>query len=223
MDVGAISDDPRSLAEHRVRCKIYLPVRFQDEQPQVQAALPPPETLLPEVMHFEPVEPISGTTMKIRKLLTSSHNVFGLFQKYRAEGFPTHDPEVEQQHAALSKVTSDHKELLAGGAIFGPYPNKSTFLLGEWYWNDGMQKKKAGFKWLIDIICQCDFRPEDIQSVPWDALNMQLAIWRTHGMMNLMLAGLQHRSLYPSQSTTWQRAQEFKNIISPHSIIAVSY
>jgi hypothetical protein len=174
MDVEAIPDDPCSLAERRVRRKIYLPVRFRDEQPQAQAALPPPETLLPEVMRFKPVEPISGTAMKIRKLLTSPRNVFGLFRQYRAEGFPTHDPEVEQQRAALSEVTSDHKELPAGGAIFGPYPNKSAFLLGEWYWNDGMQKTKAGFKRLIDIICRRDFRPEDIQGVPWDALNEQL-------------------------------------------------
>ncbi|EDR00759.1 uncharacterized protein LACBIDRAFT_333851 [Laccaria bicolor S238N-H82] len=107
------------------------------------------------------------TTMKIRKLLTSPRNVFGLFQQYGAEGFPTHDPEVEQQHTALSEVASDHKEILVGSAIFGPYPNKSAFLLGEWYWNDGMQKTKAGFK-------RRDFRPEDIQGVPWDALNEQL-------------------------------------------------
>jgi len=65
MDVGAISDDPHPLAECRVHRKIYLPVCFRDEQPQAQAVLPPPETLLLEVMHFEPAEPISGTTMKI--------------------------------------------------------------------------------------------------------------------------------------------------------------
>ena len=174
MDVEAIPGDPRSLAKRRVRRKIYLPVRFQDEQPQAQAALPPPETLLPEVMRFEPAESISGTAMKTRKLLKSPRNVFGLFRQYRAERFPTHDPEVEQQRTALSEVTSDHKELPVGGAIFGPYPNKSAFLLGEWYWNDGMQKTKAGFKRLIDIICRRDFRPEDIQGVPWDALNEQL-------------------------------------------------
>jgi len=65
MDVEPIPDDSRSLAEHRVRCKICLPVCFRDEQPQAQAALPPPETVLPEVVHSEPAEPISSTTMKI--------------------------------------------------------------------------------------------------------------------------------------------------------------
>ena len=174
MDVEAFPHDPRSLAERRVHHKICLPVHFRDEQPQAQAALPPPETLIPEVLDPKPTQPISGTTMKIRKLLTSPRNVFGLFRQYRAERFPTHDPEVEQQHTALSEVASDHKELPVGGAIFGPYPNKSTFLLGEWYWNDGMQKTKAGFKRLVDIICRRDFRPEDIQGVPWDALNEQL-------------------------------------------------
>ena len=174
MDIEAVSSDSRSLAERRVRRKIYLPARFRDEQPQAHAALPPPDILLPEAMRLGPPEPTSGTAMKVRKLLTSPRNVFGLFRQYKAEGFPTHDPEAEQQHATLSEVASDHKKLLGGGAIFGPYPNISAFLLGEWYWNDGMQKTKGGFKRLIDIICSPDFKPGDIQGVAWDALNEQL-------------------------------------------------
>ena len=83
MDVEAFPEDPRSLAERRVRRKICLPVHFRDEQPQAQAALPPPETLIPEVLDPKPAQPISGTTMKIQKLLTSPHNVFGLFCQYR--------------------------------------------------------------------------------------------------------------------------------------------
>jgi hypothetical protein len=81
--------------------------------------------------------------------------------------------------ADLSEVLLDHHEsgntsVPLEESIFRPYPNKSAFLLGEWYWNEGVQKTKENFKKLTRIICGRDFKPADIQNVGWDAVNAQL-------------------------------------------------
>jgi hypothetical protein len=46
---------------------------------------------------------------------------------------------------------------------FAPYPNENSFLLGDWYWNDGVQKSKHSFKQLVDIISSPSFRPADVR------------------------------------------------------------
>ncbi len=47
-------------------------------------------------------------------------------------------------------------------------------MLGEWYWNGGLQKSKESFRKLVDIICDQSFTPADIANVPWDSLNDSL-------------------------------------------------
>ena len=56
----------------------------------------------------------------------------------------------------------------------GPYPNHSSFTLGEWYWGDGVQKTKKGFKNLIYIITRPDFHPKDIRDTKWDSIDNEL-------------------------------------------------
>ena len=56
-----------------------------------------------------------------------------------------------------------------------PYANKSLFLLGEWYWNDGVKKLQLSFQNLIEIVGHPDFRPEDIAGQNWKKLNGQLS------------------------------------------------
>ena len=43
---------------------------------------------------------------------------------------------------------------------FSPYPNQSSFLLGDWYWNGGVQKSQKCFSDLIDIIVDPKFSKE---------------------------------------------------------------
>lgn len=57
-----------------------------------------------------------------------------------------------------------------------PYPNKTSFLLGEWFWNQGIQKSHESFKGLLKIIGSDSFKPEDIQSTNWDRVNAHLAL-----------------------------------------------
>lgn len=170
MDIDAIGNDSQTLAQRRTRREIRLPARFRDEPPQPQASLPPPDAI-PPLAHFsgQPVAP--SPKRKARKLLKSCCNLFGLFRIFKAEAFPTHDPDAGHVHELHSERLEN---MPFSESDFRPYPNKSAFLLGEWYWNGGIQKTKAGFKKLIEIICQRDFEPEDVRHVQWDTLNDQL-------------------------------------------------
>lgn len=58
---------------------------------------------------------------------------------------------------------------------FFPYPNQSSFLLGEWYWNNGAQKSQRDFKDLIGILSHPNFKPDDIRQINWANINSNLS------------------------------------------------
>lgn len=112
----------------------------------------------------------------LRQILKSPRNIFGLFRQYHATDFPAHDPERVAEKPALS--TQDDSNALpesSSAPSFYPYPNRSSFLLGEWYWNDGVRKSQSSFKNLIDIVGSTDFRPEDVRKTPWSSIDRKLA------------------------------------------------
>lgn len=57
---------------------------------------------------------------------------------------------------------------------FHPYPNKNSFLLGDWFWCDGVQKSHESFKKLLDIVGSPDFHPSDVRHTQWDQINKVL-------------------------------------------------
>lgn len=59
--------------------------------------------------------------------------------------------------------------------LFYPYPNKNSFLLGNWYWNNRAQKSRKDFKDLLRIISSPEFHPEDVRGIKWGTLNEILA------------------------------------------------
>ncbi len=107
--------------------------------------------------------------------MKTRRNAFGLFRRYRAATFPSHDPDTE---ATLSDVVEnaqpEHDIGNLSANFFRPYPNRNAFLLGEWYWNGGLQKTKSDFLELVNIICDPSFSPSDIRGVPWNTLNKHL-------------------------------------------------
>jgi hypothetical protein len=101
-------------------------------------------------------------------------NMFGLFRRYFCQHPPSHDPESEVDLSGLSNV-----RLLPEGqprdSAFGPYPNESSFRLGEWYWNDSLQKSQASFKELVKIVGDNNFQPTDVRFTNWEKVNQKLA------------------------------------------------
>lgn len=172
----ATANDGLSLAERRShRQNRRLPARFRDEVPKPQAALHPLiHSELPLQLPLQPPPCVDTRSQNVAKILKSPPNTFGLFRRYKAECFPSHDPESEVETADLSDVLSDCRGDNSSSTAYFPYPNENAFLLGEWFWDDRIQKSQESFKRLINILCRPEFRPEDVRDVRWDSINKQL-------------------------------------------------
>jgi hypothetical protein len=95
--------------------------------------------------------------------------LFGLFRQYRATRFPEHDPDKNSTSDDLMDIAPDSLS-----NSYHPYPTQSSFLLGEWYWNDGTKKSQSSFNNLLKIVGHPDFRPEDVARANWRHINAQL-------------------------------------------------
>ena len=107
---------------------------------------------------------------QIRKILKSACNGFGLFRQYYATHFPDHDP---AQNISTSDLINTSPTPLAN--IYHPYPNQSSFLLGEWYWNGGEKKSQLSFQRLLEIVGHPAFHPEDVAGNNWRRIDAQLS------------------------------------------------
>ena len=116
----------------------------------------------------------TGLASGLRKTLETARNSFGLFRCYFACRFPSHDPESEVGMLDLSDILHSRTERPASSS-YDPYPNQSTFRLGNWYWNHGVQKSQMSFRELIGIIGDVDFQPSDVRSTNWEKINKLLA------------------------------------------------
>jgi Plavaka transposase len=134
----------------------------------------PPTGVLDIPSHLQLPSPSSIGPQNQLKLLKSPTNAFGLFRQYKAASFPSHDPEVEGDAIDLSDILSDHRERDSGVPIYLPYPNENAFLLGEWFWDDHVQKSQESFKKLVNIVGRPEFKPEDVRDVSWDSINREL-------------------------------------------------
>ena len=181
----AISKDyedlDRSLAQRRGRREHrQLPKRYRDVLPEPPAALPPASvltdaqigTVTSPLITAAPALPqaLSRVLSPVRKILKSARNVFGLFRQYHATSFPDHDPNENIVSDDLMDSSLDTHPV----ETYHPYPNQSSFLLGEWYWNDGTKKLQSSFNNLLKIVGHPKFRPEDVARANWWHINAQL-------------------------------------------------
>jgi len=175
-------DLDRSLAQRRGRREHrQLPKRYRDVLPEPPAALPPAS--MPTVAQIATVtsppvaaapalpQAASPVPSTIRKKLKSTHNEFGLFRQYHATSFPDHDPDKNIVLDDLIDSSPDSHPV----ETYRPYPNQSSFLLGEWYWNDGVQKSHSSFQNLLKIVGHPEFRPEDVAGLNWQSIDAQLS------------------------------------------------
>jgi hypothetical protein len=86
---------------------------------------------------------------------------------------PTVDPE---EHVTLEDMSppSAVNQPFSGNASsrskWWPFPNKNSFLLGNWHWNGGLQKSQSEFKNLIDIVGDPLFHPDDVRDTKWSKI-----------------------------------------------------
>lgn len=100
-------------------------------------------------------------------------NIFGLSRKYLAATLPIHDPEELVTLEDLFNHSGPTEEFM-GSDLYHPYPNRNSFLLGDWYWNGGVQKSQQSFAELLKIIGDPTFNPSDVQHTKWSSINAAL-------------------------------------------------
>jgi hypothetical protein len=165
------------------RLNRQLPLRFRDQLPQPPPPLPPPSlahTIASASLHPSPPAANNanlssrsghGTPHRqLRKVFTTIRNIFGLSRQYHATELPSHDP--EEQNKLLDVPSPFHSTLEQS---LHPYPNLSSFRLGEWYWNGGIQKSQSSFKELLDIVGDWEFDAASIRDTKWGEINNILA------------------------------------------------
>lgn len=109
-------------------------------------------------------------------------NIFGLYRRYYGTKRPSHDPEDHLTPQDLCETSPDippsilcHAGILSNDQSFYPYLNCTSFSLGDWYWNQGVQKSQESFRKLIEIVGNPDFKPSDVRSTNWTKINAILA------------------------------------------------
>ena len=196
---GAVqAEDTLPLSVHRTRwANRQLPKRFRDILPEPPLPLPPQDAeVLLQVDTLETnLGPPSSTTTSMPLgsqlssqadpqsawlpsarcgVLATQKNSFGLFHLYDGDSLPiSNDP--EDQSGDCQPTTYRCEETLPTSLNpFHPYPNESSWCIGDWYWNEGTQKSKQSFKSLVGIITSADFQSEDLHHTNWVAIDCQL-------------------------------------------------
>jgi hypothetical protein len=170
----------QSLAERRNRREHRrLPKRYRDMEPPEPLA--PPSTssqILPECVQAEPdasqcpqQQSQAIPPSQVKKIIQSACDGFGLFRKYYATRLPEHDALPDPSSNSLIDASPPPLPV----NVYYPYPNQSSFLLGEWYWNGGEKKSQTSFQNLLQIVGHPSFCPEDVSGKNWRLIDAKLS------------------------------------------------
>jgi hypothetical protein len=178
-----------------------LPKRYRDVMPQPPPSLPPSTTIPDELdsslaSNPAPTIPVNPPPLTdnggpstddngspLRRMLRTPKNIFGLLRQYFSNQRPATDPEELVTLPDLSP--SAHFDSTSTSPNFAspfyPFPNESSFRLGHWYWNEGVQKSKQGFKQLLEIVGDPTYDPNDVRNTKWDQINQTLGCNKEDG------------------------------------------
>ena len=76
---------------------------------------------------------------------------------------------------------SDIANKMTDPSSYMPFPNKSSFQLGEWFWKEGSQKSVEDFYDLIQILRDPGFSLEDVRNTSWRHVHKQLGVLEENG------------------------------------------
>ncbi|KAG1779652.1 hypothetical protein EV702DRAFT_1043572 [Suillus placidus] len=159
-----IDEEGLSLAQRRKRrIGVPMPLRYRqydDVLPQPPPSVPFSQTVQePELNSFAnsiDTSPGAPSSLPAPPFHTAK-NVFGLVRQFFSSTPPSHDPEEVVMLQDISSIPANTPVELDTAAephdvSYHPYPNQSSFELGHWYWNGGVQKSQQSFKELINIV-----------------------------------------------------------------------
>lgn len=104
-------------------------------------------------------------------------NAFSVYREY-ATGPPDHDPDTNTSVDDLL-VNGDVRERDATLQTpednpYIPYPNQSSYLLGDWFWSNGNLKPRADLTRLVGTLQDPGFVNSDLLKTNWDKADAQL-------------------------------------------------
>jgi hypothetical protein len=160
-----------------------LPLRYRDLLPEPPCPVSP-LPVSPSVLTAQTASPIqelhdahaTSSQTTERGVFRSLRNAFNLFRQYTSFTGPSHDPEANITEEDLSDIVDLYESTHSPhpSPSYGPYPNHNAFLLGEWYWNGGVQKSQSSFKDLLQIVGDPNFKPSDVRNVNWKDVDTKL-------------------------------------------------
>ncbi|KAG0703958.1 hypothetical protein DFH29DRAFT_998014 [Suillus ampliporus] len=185
-EVEEIEDEEDlSLAQCRLRRQNrQMPKQFRDVLPVPPPTVPAEVRELPPAAVGEVVTSDASSALLSRSMFRTPPNIFGLVRQYFSSTLPSHDPDEYVTLADLSFIpgSSPVDEVpnppaaLGSDTQYHPYPNRSSFKLGDWYWNQGVQKSQRDFVKLVDILGDSTFSCDDVSSTHWKNINSQLGL-----------------------------------------------
>ncbi|KAJ3524924.1 hypothetical protein NMY22_g10792 [Coprinellus aureogranulatus] len=117
--------------------------------------------------------------------VTTSPNEFGVYKVFKSDprDIP-HDPDNSTLPSDLREVPTSPVDATGQPPAsqkpkpmpsFHPFPNMSSFLLGEWYWSDESGKSWESFQDLLAIVGSEGFQPHDVREANWSDISQKLA------------------------------------------------
>ena len=153
------------------------PLQANSGSPSTTAAIPVPISQ-PSSQADLATPQLAPLPSKRRGVFATQKNSFGLFRLFDDDSIPINDPEDQSGADPLPtlRIGAPVSQPLPTDPanLFHPYPNESSWRIGDWYWNQGAQKSKQNFKSLLGIISSSDFRPEDLCHTNWTSIDRQL-------------------------------------------------
>ncbi|KAG6912491.1 hypothetical protein DXG01_014200, partial [Tephrocybe rancida] len=174
---------PPPAKRRRKAAALFRDPNFVLNDPELVDVLPVP-LLVASDTELNPQDPIISlqpeSSASTTPTLITPHNVFGVFRRYYIQdgtSMQQHDPDSRETLLTLSDIPIIEVPAKADPSdVYAPFPNKTSFLLSDWYWNRGAQKSKDSFRQLLRIIGSKDFAPGDIASTNWHRVDRQLGI-----------------------------------------------
>jgi Plavaka transposase len=80
-----------------------------------------------------------------------------------------------RQVGAAYEHDSDQRETFNTPTSYHPYPNWSSYALGDWFWNRGVVNSKERFGELLEVLRHPEFKKEDVCTTSWDAVDQALS------------------------------------------------
>ncbi|KAG1802175.1 uncharacterized protein HD556DRAFT_1438212 [Suillus plorans] len=161
--------------KHHMPSDVCLPII-----PQIAEGAPSPG-LSPEFLEWDLED--EQPALPVRMGFCTPLNIFGLVRQCFSK-LPSHNPEEYVTITDLSFIQGSHQAnneppspvTSNSDSQYLPYPNRSSFKLGDWYWNQGVQKSQGDYKKLMDILGSSTFKATDISSTNWKKINAQLGL-----------------------------------------------